>query len=121
MDLATERDSMLAVNSRIQIPLDEFEISFSRSSGPGGQNVNKLNTKAMLRWAVSASPSVPEDVRQRFLTRFARRITNTGELVLTSQRFRDAGRNEADCLDKLREMLLSVAEPPVPRRVTKPS
>src|SRR5262245_37779543 len=92
---------MLIVNSRIHMPEAEFELSFVRSSGPGGQNVNKVNSKAVLRWNVAASSSLPADVRQRFLERYARRITGEGELVLTSQRFRDQGRNTIDVLEKL--------------------
>lgn len=112
---------MLIVDSRIQIPLSEFRVTFSRSSGPGGQNVNKLNTKATFRWLVAESPSVPGDVRERFLLRYHNRITVDGDLVITSQRFRDAGRNADDCLGKLRQMLSQVAEPPKARKRTKPS
>lgn len=112
---------MLIVNSRIQIPLREFQFTFSRSSGPGGQNVNKLNTKATLRWAVLASSSLPSDVGQRFVARYRNRITLEGDFLLTSQRYRDAGRNEEDCLARLRQMLLAVAEPPKVRKRTRPT
>ncbi len=112
---------MLIVNDKIRVRLREFRFSFSRSSGAGGQNVNKLNTKATLRWEVARSQSLPEDVRARFLEHYRRRITAEGELVLTSQRFRDQGRNVADCLEKLRGMLAAVARPPRPRRATKPT
>jgi ribosome-associated protein len=112
---------MLLVNSRIQIPLAEFEFSYARSSGPGGQNVNKVNSKATLRWPLVRSPSLPEDVRQRFLARHHRRMTVEGDLVVTSQRYRDAGRNADDCLEKLRELLLEVAQPPKRRKPTRPT
>ncbi|MCA9204259.1 MAG: alternative ribosome rescue aminoacyl-tRNA hydrolase ArfB [Pirellulaceae bacterium] len=112
---------MLKVNRRIAIPLAEFTYTFARSGGPGGQNVNKVNSKATLRWPITSSPSLPEDVRQRFLATFRTRITQDGDLVLSSQRYRDQGRNVQDCLDKLREMLLSVATPPKIRRETKPT
>ena len=81
---------MLVVNSQVQIPLAEFEITFAHSGGPGGQNVNKVNSKAVLRWGVRNSLSLPEAVRQRFLQRYASRLTADGELLVTSQRFRDA-------------------------------
>jgi len=112
---------MLLVNKNLKIPLKELEFTFSRSSGPGGQNVNKVNTKATLRWAVSTSPSLPETVRQRLLQRQRRRITKEGDLLVTSQRFRDQGRNVADCLAKLRDMLAEAAVAPRRRKPTKPS
>lgn len=112
---------MLIINHRIRIPLREFEFQYARSSGAGGQNVNKVSSKAILRWNVVASVSLPNDVRTRFLVRHRPRITKNGELLLQSQRFRDQGRNTADCLEKLRGLLLEVATPPRPRKATKPS
>jgi ribosome-associated protein len=112
---------MLVVNSRLRVPLRELRFTFARSSGPGGQRVNKANTKATLRWSVGSSPSLPEAVRERFLDRHRRRISSTGELLITSQRFRDRGRNVADCLEKLRRMLQEVAAPPRHRRATRPT
>ncbi len=112
---------MFSVNDEIFIPMTEFEFSYARSGGPGGQNVNKVNTKAILHWPVTTSESLPDPVRARFISRYANRITQDGELVLSSQRYRDQGRNVEDCLDKLREMLTLVLKPPIVRRATKPS
>jgi len=112
---------MLIVTRQLQIPLAEFEITFARSSGPGGQNVNKVNSKAILRWAVQSSPSLPEAVRERFLQKYGNRFTTEGELLVTSQRYRDAPRNLQDCLEKLRAMLLGVVHPPKHRRATRPT
>ena len=112
---------MLVVNHRLQIPLAQLRFSFSRSRGPGGQNVNKVNTKAMLRWAVSSSPSISEGVRERFLAKFRRRVNKEGDLVITSQRFRNQGRNVADCLAKLRQMLADVTVAPTKRKPVKPT
>jgi ribosome-associated protein len=112
---------MLVVPPHISIPAHELQFSFVRSSGPGGQNVNKVNSKAVLRFAVQHSPSLPDAVRHRFLKRFQSRITVDGEIVISSQRFRDQPQNQRDCLDKLREMLAEVATPPKRRRKTKPT
>ena len=100
----------------------ELRFSYARSSGPGGQNVNKVESKAVLRWDVARSRAVPADVRARFLARFGSRITGEGELVLASQRYRDRERNVADCVAKLQAMLAEVAAPPKPRaaRVSAP-
>lgn len=111
----------LKVTNRLRIPLEEFEFSYARSSGPGGQNVNKVNSKVLLRWPVQTSPSLPEPVRERFLNRFRNRITAAGEVLISSQRFRDQPRNVDDCLDKLREMLAEVAVAPTRRKRTQPS
>ena len=113
--------SDLEVEGGLRIPLREFSFSYARSSGPGGQNVNKVNTKVQLRWDLTKSPSLPEAVRQRFLDAFGTRVTNDGELVLSSTRYRDQARNQEDCLEKLRQMLASVARPPKKRRKTKPT
>ena len=78
---------MLIVTRQLQIPLAEFEITFARSSGPGGQNVNKVNSKAVLRWAVRSSPSLPEAVRQRFLQKYANRLTDRGRIARDQSAF----------------------------------
>src|SRR5947209_20495487 len=96
---------MLVVNDAIQIPEEEFDWSFARSGGPGGQNVNKVASKAVLRWDLAASLSVPEAVKERFRALFRRRLTTAGELVLSGQRYRDQERNRQDCLEKLAELL----------------
>jgi ribosome-associated protein len=112
---------VLAITPQLAIPEDEFQWSFVRSGGPGGQNVNKVASKAVLRWPVVASPSLPHEVKQRLLARQRRRITADGDLLIASQRFRDQERNRQDCLDKLRELILQVATRPKVRRPTKPT
>lgn len=112
---------MLEINAHLRIPDDEFEWTYVRSGGPGGQNVNKVASKAVLRWDVAGSPSLPDDVKARLRARQANRITAEGELVLTSQRYRDQERNRQDCLDKLREMVARAAARPKVRRKTKPT
>lgn len=112
---------MAASTARVPIPIREIRFQYARSSGAGGQNVNKVATKAILRWPVAETRAVPAAVRDRFVARHARRINDEGELVLSSQRFRDRGRNVADCLEKLRALLDAVAEAPRPRRATRPT
>lgn len=111
----------LTVNDQITIASGELQLSFARSSGPGGQNVNKVNTKATLRWSPGESVSLPPAVRRRFVDRFASRLTAEGELVLQSGVHREQARNTTECLARLRAMVLSVATPPKQRRPTKPS
>lgn len=112
---------MLRVNHRIAIPQSEFQFEFARSGGPGGQNVNKVASKAILRWNPAESPSLPEPVRERLLRTLGRRLTNEGELLVSSQRTRDQNRNIDDCLEKVRRLVLAAAEPPRPRKPTKPT
>jgi ribosome-associated protein len=112
---------VLVVDLLIQIPLDEFRWSFARSGGPGGQNVNKVNSKVTLHWDVTGSPSLPVGVRDRFVASYGTRITKQGEVVIYSQRYRDQGRNREDCLEKLRQLILAVRQPPVRRRRTDPT
>ncbi len=112
---------MLEVNEAIRVPEDEFVWSFARSGGPGGQNVNKVASKAVLHWDLAASPSVPEAVKVRLRTLQRRRITTEGVLVMNSQRYRDQEKNRQDCLDKLIAMLLEAATVPKPRRASRPT
>ena len=111
---------MLKVNEQIAIPLHEFRWEFARSSGPGGQNVNKVSSKAVLRWNPTQA-SVPEAVRDRLLHKLKPRLTGQGDLLVTSQRTRDRSRNVDDCLDKVRSLILFAATPPKPRRPSRPT
>jgi ribosome-associated protein len=112
---------MLEVTAQITIPDAELRLSFSRSSGPGGQNVNKVNSKATLHWQARDTPSLPVAVRERFVAKFASRLTNEGEIVISSQESRDQPKNIAACYAKLRTMILSVVKPPKRRRATRPT
>ena len=111
----------LLVNDSVSIPLAEFDFEYIRSSGPGGQNVNKTSTKVRLRWNVVDSPSIDEGLLQRIQQNYRSRITGEGEFLVTSQRTRDLETNRADCLEKLAEMIRQVATPPKKRRPTRPT
>jgi ribosome-associated protein len=112
---------MLRINSQLQIPREELHFSYARSPGPGGQNVNKLNTKAILRWHLGDSPSIPAAVKARFRERFPTRINQAGEVMITSHEHRDQASNTAACLERLRALLLQVAQPPKQRKPTRPT
>src|SRR6516225_5085628 len=111
----------MEITPRIEVPDEELHFRFARSGGPGGQNVNKVASKAVLHWDVAASPSLPAEVKERFRAQNRSRLTTDGVLVLDSQRFRDQPKNVADCLDKLRDLLLRSLHRPKKRRPTRPS
>ncbi len=103
------------------LPPDELHFTYVRSSGAGGQNVNKVSSKAVLRWRPSASQALKPDVKARFVERYAARLTGDGDLLITSERTRDQGRNADDCVEKLRAMIATVLVAPVARRATRPT
>ena len=109
--------SALIVNGRIVIPEHELQERFIRSSGPGGQNVNKVASAVQLRFDVRASLTLPEPVRAALLQSSG--ITGDGVLVITAQRFREQERNRADARARLAEIIRRAATPPKPRRATK--
>lgn len=111
----------LSLVPEIPLPLREISFSFARSSGPGGQNVNKVNSKAILAWPVAQSNLVSAGVKSRFLASFATKVNSEGVLILTSDRFRDQQKNIADVCEKLKAMLSAVALPPKIRRATRPT
>jgi ribosome-associated protein len=104
-----------------KIPAEELRLSFARSRGPGGQNVQKVASKAILHFDVLHSPSLPPDVRDRFAQAFASRLTKQGEVVLHCDQYRDQRRNVAACYQRLRNMLHAVLHPPRKRRPTRPT
>jgi ribosome-associated protein len=112
---------MIRITGSISIDERELEERFIRASGPGGQNVNKLNTAVQLRFDVRHSPSLRDDVRARLERLAGQRLTNDGVLVITAQRHRTQERNRQDALDRLIELIRRAAVAPKPRRPTKPT
>lgn len=101
------------------IPESELEFTYVRSSGPGGQNVNKVNSKAVLRWSIPGSKALT-DAQRAFLTSKLS-LTVAGDLVIASDRYRDQARNKEDCLQKLWNLLHSALRKSKVRRKTKPT
>jgi len=111
----------LVIHEGLVIPAAEVQISFARSGGPGGQNVNKVETKVELRWAPARSSALCPEDRDRLLGRLAARLTSRGELLVTSSRTRDQLRNRRDALEKLAQTIRKALERPALRTPTRPS
>jgi len=100
---------------------EEIEIDFIRSSGPGGQNVNKVSTAAQLRFDLRNSPSLPEGLKRRAVALLGSRLTGDGVVVITASRFRTQPQNRDDAVARLVEILREASVPPKPRRPTRPT
>ncbi len=111
---------MLVVSGAIKIPLREIQFTFVKGEGPGGQHVNKRNSRAVLVWNIEKNSSLPVGLRDRIVESLGRRVSHSGEITIRSNRFRDRGRNIADCLEKLKDMLIKASHQPTKRVPTKP-
>ena len=110
---------MLRVTDTISIDESELTEAFVRSSGPGGQNVNKVSSAVQLRFDVRSSPSLPNDVAVRLMRLAGKRLTKDGVIVIIAQTHRQQERNRADARDRLFDLIRQAAVRPVPRRATK--
>lgn len=112
---------MIVVSDRISLEDGELEERFVRSSGPGGQNVNKVSTAVELRFQLWNSPSLASAVKERLAKLAGRRLTDEGVIVIQANRFRTQERNRADARERLFEMIREAAIAPIRRIATKPS
>lgn len=112
---------MLRINTSIAIPDSELEERFVRSSGPGGQNVNKLATAVELRFDVRNSKALSEALRERLLAKRDKRLTEDGVFIIQAQRYRTQDRNRQDARERLVAAIKTVLAPPKPRVATKPT
>jgi ribosome-associated protein len=112
---------LIPINCHLFLDDSEIEESFVRASGPGGQNVNKVSSAVQLRFDLSGSRSLPEEVRERLARLAGRRLTRDGVIVIIAQRHRTQERNRQDALDRLIALIRRAAAPPTARRPTKPS
>ncbi|XP_006797018.1 peptidyl-tRNA hydrolase ICT1, mitochondrial [Neolamprologus brichardi] len=106
------RESAGTQETQVHIPVERLTVSYSRSSGPGGQHVNKVSTKAEVRFHVQTAEWIPEDVRKKILEKNKTRITKAGELLVTSELSRSQQRNLSDCIQKISAIIAEASEKP---------
>jgi len=112
---------MIEVTDSLSLADDEIKLEFVQSSGPGGQNVNKLATAVQLRFDVRHSPSLPEDVRLRLERLAGKRLNEDGVLIIEAHRYRTQEHNRQDAIGRLVAMVRRATEKPKPRKKTRPT
>ncbi|WP_437184968.1 alternative ribosome rescue aminoacyl-tRNA hydrolase ArfB [Planctomicrobium sp. SH668] len=116
-----ERPTLLIVTETLSVPTAELQFTYVRSSGPGGQNVNKVSSQVQLSWDLTLNESLPIEVMERLRESERGRLTKAGVLRMDCQRYRDREKNIQDCFERLRQIILQVAHPPKKRKKTRVS
>ena len=112
---------MLEINSDITIKTAEIRFDFVRSSGPGGQNVNKVASAVQLRFDIRNSTSIPDEIKQRLIKLAGKRVNSEAVLLIDAWTSRSQSQNRAEALERLKALILKALHKPKPRRKTRPT
>ncbi len=121
MGIIAAYGEMIRITDNISIGEDEIHEEFVRSSGPGGQNVNKVSTAVQLRFDLAGSPSIPDDIRRRIISLAGKRVTKEGVLIIKASRYRSQEQNREDAISRLVSLIEKAAVVPKTRRKTRPT
>ena len=113
--------ALIRITPTIALDERELEFGFARASGPGGQNVNKVETAVQLRFDVAASPALPERVKHKLAELAGQRMTKDGVIIIFAQSYRSQERNKEDAFDRLRDLIIEASHRPKPRVKTRPT
>ena len=113
-------ETTITINDNLQIPLDELQFRFSKSSGPGGQHVNKSETRVTLLFDVANSPSLTDEQKALLMEKLQNRMDKAGVLQISVQTFRSQSRNRDTAVARFQRLLQNALTPPKKRKRTKP-